>query len=178
MKWIGITGSWRETNPRIEADVRNLVRKIILSGNGIVTGGALNVDWFATDEALKWNSDVTLIKVCLPTKLQLYLAHYRKRAEEGVITHGQADSLEQQLTRLYAANPISLIEHPTNICVDQKSYYERNSNVVELSDEVVGFQVNKSKGVQDTINKARAEGKPVQLREYKIDESELHERAA
>ena len=43
MKWYGITG-WRKTSPEVEADVRKTVREIIERGDGIVTGGALNVD--------------------------------------------------------------------------------------------------------------------------------------
>lgn len=34
---------------------------------------------------------------------------------------------------------------------------------------MVGFQVNGSAGVQDTINKAAAQGKEVQLKQYSID---------
>ncbi len=85
MKWYGITGSWRKTSEQVEADVRTAVQKIIERGDGIVTGGALNVDWFATDEALKHNPEATQIKVCIPAKLELYAAHYRKRADEDVI---------------------------------------------------------------------------------------------
>ena len=169
MEWYGITGSWRETSAEVEADVRKTVREIIERGDGIVTGGALSVDWFATDEALKVNSTAEQIRVCLPVTLERYAAHYRKRADEEVITHDQAEMLIEQLTQLKQANPEALIEHPTNTVIDQTTYYERNTQVVELSDVVVGFQVNKSAGVQDTIDKAVAQGKRVQLKEYIIE---------
>jgi hypothetical protein len=169
MKWVGITGSWRKTNAEVESDVRTAVREIISRGDGIVTGGALNVDWFATDEALKVNPTATQIKVCLPVTLERYAAHYRKRADEGVISHEQADQLIDQLTALKTTNPKALIEHPENTVVDMQTYYERNTQVVNLSDELLGFQVNDSGGVQDTLDKAIAQGKPVTLKKYTID---------
>lgn len=171
MKWIGITGSWRATSEEVEKDARAAVRDIILRGDGIVTGGALNVDWFATDEAMKLNPSATQIKVCLPVTLERYAAHYRKRADEGVITHEQAERLIEQLTSLKKVNPAALIEHPTNSVVDKTTYFERNSQVVELSDEMLGFQVNDSEGVQDTVDKASAQGKPVEVKKYTIETS-------
>ena len=77
--------------------------------------------------------------------------------------------LIDQLTRLKPANPDALIEHPANTVIDQTTYFERNSQVVELSDVMVGFQVNGSVGVQDTIDKAVVEGKEVQLKQYTIE---------
>ncbi len=93
MKWTGISGSWRKTNELVEADVKRIVREIVIRGYGIVTGGALGVDYIATDEALKLNPSVTQIRVYLPTTLQIYSTHYRKRAAEGVITNEQAEML-------------------------------------------------------------------------------------
>ncbi len=168
MKWIGITGSWRATSKKVEKDVRETVREIIIRGDGIVTGGALNVDYFATDEALKLDSKAKQIKVCLPATLERYTAHYRKRAEERVITPEQAEGLIAQLTTLKHANPKALIEHPTNTTLDTATYYERNSKVVELSDKLLAFQVNDSLGVQDTVDKAKALGKPVALKKYVV----------
>jgi len=169
MEWYGITGSWRKTSKKVESDVRMSVRDIIVLGDGIVTGGALNVDWFATDEALKHNPDATQIKVCIPSTLERYATHYRNRADEGVITYEQAEKLIEQLTRLKTANPAALIEHPTNKVMDETTYFQRNTQVVELSDVMIGFQVNGSKGVQDTIDKAAAQGKRVQLKKYTIE---------
>ncbi|MBU2235814.1 hypothetical protein KKA01_02005, partial [Patescibacteria group bacterium] len=47
--WFGISGSWRKTNEEVEESVREAVRKILSRGGCIVSGGALNVDFFATD---------------------------------------------------------------------------------------------------------------------------------
>ena len=60
--WFGISGSWKKTNEEVEKGVRKAVRKIIERGDGIVSGGALNVDYFATHEALKLNPTADRIK--------------------------------------------------------------------------------------------------------------------
>lgn len=169
IKWVGISGSWRKTNKEVENDVREVVRDIIKGGNGIVTGGALNVDYFATDEALKLDPEATCIKVCLPVTLKKYRRHYRKRANEGVIAHWQAEKLISQLANLKKRNSNALIENLKNKVVNKDTYFERNSKVVEVSDEIIAFQVNESEGVQDTIDKARAEDKPVWVKEYYIE---------
>jgi len=166
MKWVAISGSWRKTNEEVENDVRQAVREIIKRGDGIVTGGALNVDYFATDEALKVNPEAKQIKVCLPVTLELFSAHYRKRADEGVITHQQAEELITQLTALKKANPSALIENEKNTIVDKDTYYERNTKVMDLSNELYAFQVNDSEGVQNTVDKARDNGKFVKLKKY------------
>lgn len=167
MRWIGISGSWKATSPEIEKNVRKIVRDIVLAGNGIVTGGALNVDYQATDEALNLKRPKQ-IKVFLPTSLSVYAAHYRKRAEEGVITKEQAGGLIAQLTRFQEQNQDGLIENPSSTVVDTTTYYERNQQVVNASDELIAFQVNESKGTQDAIDRARVKGIPVKIYSYKV----------
>ena len=167
--WFGISGSWRKTSGEIEEGVREAVRKIIENGDGIVSGGALNVDFFATDEALRLNPTADKIKIFLPVTLDLYAAHYRKRATEGVITPEQAEILIAQLERLSMANPDALIGNSENTVVDPKTYYERNTEVVNASDALVGFQVNESEGVEDTLKKALAQGKPVYLEKFSME---------
>lgn len=169
MKWIGISGSWRLTTPTIEEKVREVVRGIILRGDGIVTGGALNVDYFATDEALKHDPYASRIRVYIPTTLEIYAAHYRQRAREEIITMQQAEDLIAQLTALRRANPQALIENFSHTVVNMETYYERITSIVNASDELIAFQVNMSSGVQDTIEKARKKGIPVQLFTYAID---------
>lgn len=167
MKWIGISGS-RDATRLAEDDVREAVRGIILCGDGIVTGGALGIDYFATDEALKLNPTATQIKIFLPVTLERYATHYRKRAQEGVITSEQAEMLITQLVRIKEVNPGALVENITNTVVDKSTYYERNMKVVEASDELLAVSVNGSPGTQDTIDKARASGKPVIVKSYNI----------
>ncbi len=167
--WFAISGSWRKTSSEIEQAVRATVRKIIERGDGIVSGGALNVDWFATDEVLKVDPEAKHVKIFLPVVLDLYTAHYRKRATEGVITSEQAEILIAQLQKLRAANPEALIENKQNTTVDPKTYFERNTEVVNASDALVGFQVNESEGVGDTVEKALLQNKPVYLEKHKIE---------
>lgn len=165
--WFAISGSWRKTNEEVEKTVRETVREILSRGGGIVSGGALNVDFFATDEAL--NKDPAGIKVFLPVTLDRYAAHYRKRADESVITHKQAEALIDQLTRLRDANPDGLIENPDNIEVNRDTYFERNTAVMDASDALAAFQVNESEGVGDTVDKALRQGKPVRRLKYTIE---------
>jgi hypothetical protein len=169
MKWVGISGSWRKTNEQVEADVRRIVREIIANGNGIVTGGALGVDYIATDEALKLNPSAVQIRVYLPTSLEIYSAHYRKRATEGVITDIQAEKLISQLEKLAKLNKKAVIENKKNKSVNQDAYYQRNMEVIRNSSELVAFHVNKSEGTQDAINKAEEKGILVRRFEYVID---------
>ncbi len=167
-KWVGISGSWRFTSPQIENDVRTEVQKIISSGNGIVTGGALNVDYQATDEVLI-SGKLNQLKIFLPVSLDLFIVHYQKRAIEGIVTQKQAKDVIKQLKTIKKINPISIIENLTEKNVDKDSYYRRNSEVVNASDELLAFQVNQSQGTQDTIDKAKAKGIPVKVFSYQID---------
>lgn len=167
-RWIAVSGSWRKTNAEVEADVRSFVRNALKRGDGIVTGGALNVDFFATDEALRADPTGGSLKVCLPVTLDRYAAHYRKRAAEGVISSSQVEALIAQLEDLKRRNADALVEHAHNTNVNERTYYERNSKVLELADELAAFQVNDSPGVEDTVTKARAMGKPVNLKTYRV----------
>jgi hypothetical protein len=166
MKWIGISGSWRIEAPGIADDVRREVRAIVERGDGIVTGGALSVDFIATKTALAVDPTGKMVKVFLPTSLNDYIAHYRRRAGEGAITDEQAEALVAQLQQAKACG--SLIDNPAHSVVDQHTYYLRNQEVVKASDELLAFIVNGSAGVQDAIDKARALGKAVTVFSYNV----------
>src|SRR4030042_2284118 len=127
IQWVGISGSWAITTKEIEKDVREVVRDVIKKGGGIVTGGALNVDSFATDEAIKIDPKCKRLKIFLPVTLKLYSAHYRKRAREGVITEKQAENLITQLEYVRRTNPQAIIENKINKVVDKTTYFERNT---------------------------------------------------
>ena len=166
--WFGISGSWRKTNKEVEQAVREAVREVLSHNGCIVAGGALNVDFFATDEALRNNPTAEKIRVYLPATLERYATHYRKRADEGVIAHTQAEAFITQLTKLRDANPEALIENPDNTVVNKDTYFKRNTAVMNASDALVAFQVNKSEGVEDIIIKALNQGKPVRRLKYTI----------
>ncbi|MFA5184492.1 MAG: hypothetical protein WC456_03100 [Patescibacteria group bacterium] len=175
MKWIGISGGWRQINETIENDVRQTVAKIMERGDGIVSGGALNVDSAALDEALKHDALAQRIKIFLPTTLEKLSEHYRKHARLGTITAAQAENLIKQLSALRQINSSALIENPDiNFTEENKKakYYERNAKVVEASDELVAFcvrtQASEGLGTADTIRKAAAKGIPIDLHSYDL----------
>jgi len=168
MKWIGISGSWRKTNRELEKDVIKTVREIINRGDGIISGGALNVDYFATREVMKLDPKAEKIKIFLPAPLKIYAEHYRNRANEGVITKNQAEQLIKQLSRLRKINPAALIENKQHKEVNEKAYYDRSSAVIATSDELIAFWVNRSDGTKDAIEKAKEKGIPVKIIIYTI----------
>jgi len=175
MKWIGISGSWRKTTSEIETKLRNIIREIMMGGDGIVSGGALGVDFIVLDEALKHDPKAKRIKIFLPTTFEVYAVHYRKHASLGTITSEQAENLISQLAKLREINPKALIENPdTNFTEETKKrmYYQRNSAVVDASDALVAFRVKMEQsegiGTADTVEKARKKGIPVKVFSYTI----------
>jgi len=133
MKWVAISGSWRKINKEVENDVRKTVREIISRGDGIVAGGALNVDYIATDEALKLDPTAKRIKIFLPATLEIFIAHYRKRAKEGVITEEQAEDLINQLSRIKEINLSSLIENKDSKVINEEVYHKRNTTIINAA---------------------------------------------
>ncbi|MEK9161000.1 MAG: DNA-processing protein DprA [Patescibacteria group bacterium] len=167
MKWIGISGS-QKVNKEMEQDVRKDVQNILAEGNGILVGGALGVDSFALAETLSIDPEVRYIKVYLPATLERYAAHYRRRAEEGVISTEETETLITLLSKAKNDHAVSFTEHPENTEMNQTTYYERNSAIVAAADELHAFQSNKSQGTQDTIDKAKTKGIPVIVYSYSI----------
>jgi hypothetical protein len=167
MQRVAISGSWRTVSAQVETDVRSEVSRIFNAGGGIVSGGALGVDFIATEEALRHDPQASRILLILPTPLPVYASHYRQRATEGVITAAQAESLIAQLSRVKSANPAALEEMNFTVCTPE-TYYARNPRVIESADSLLAFQVNGSAGTQDAIDKAKQLGKPVCVRRYDI----------
>ncbi|MBM4177224.1 hypothetical protein FJ208_00260 [Candidatus Gribaldobacteria bacterium] len=170
MKYICISGGWRKINPEIERQIRSNVKKIMQSGNGIISGGALNVDYVTLDEALKNNLKAERIKIFIPTTLEQYIKHYRKHAKLGTITIEQAEDLIRQLSYLKKINPKALIECPDeNFTEETKKdmYYERNSREIQAADELMAFHIkikeSEGAGTLDTIKKAKTKGIPVKI---------------
>jgi hypothetical protein len=163
MTWVAISGSWRYAPPGLPDAVRREVAAALAAGKKIVTGGALGVDYWATETAL--SIDQARLKVILPTSLAVYAAHYRRRATERVIPAEQAEDLIRQLETVARAG--GLVEHPERPqVVDVTTYYLRNQDVVDMADELVAFQVNASGGTQDTVDRARLKGIPVTVFTY------------
>lgn len=170
MKWCLFTGTWRLTNSEVEEDVRTAVREVLSHGDGIVTGGATGVDYFTVDELSKLDSNFTRLRIFLPTTLSDYIEDYRINWLRDPITDQDIVKLEAQLSGVKKKNPAALIELPhTNIT--QAEYNLRHLDEVKYSDMVYAFQVNKSTGTQDTIDKAKAAGLPIALyKQYLISE--------
>jgi hypothetical protein len=143
------------------------VTDALAAGKSIVTGGALGVDYCATETTL--SIDPARLKVILPTSLATYTAHYRRRAAEGLISARQAERLVRQLEAVAQAG--GLVEHPERPqIVDVSTYYLRNQDVVDQADELLAFQVNASSGTQDTIDRARLKGIPIVVFTYRLPE--------
>ena len=167
--WIAISGSWRIINEEVKRDVEVAVRKVIKNGDGLVTGGALGVDFIATQMMLK-EGDITKLKIFLPIKLDKFCQHFRNRAKEGVITEAQAEMLIKQLLVVKKLNPKAINDDTPYEQANEESYYARNYSIISSCDELYAFQVNKSKGVQDAIDKARKLDKKVIHKKYAISE--------
>jgi hypothetical protein len=168
MKWILFTGTWRLTNKEVENDVRQAVRDVLARGDGVLTGGATGVDYFAMDEALKISPDAKNLMVIIPARLESYIHDYYTNWCQEPITKNDIEKLAEILKKIKNTNPANLIEMPYDI-ITQEHYNLRHNEEVKLSNEVYAFQVNESTGTQDTIDKAKKAGLPITLhREYNI----------
>jgi uncharacterized phage-like protein YoqJ len=168
MKKVLISGSWRYQNPDLEAQVRQVVRDILAQDAGIISGGALGVDYWALDEALQLDPQATRIQIFLPSPFNFYKKYYKQRALEKIISTTQYKTLIAKLKQLKKANPAALIETKGVTNLNQKAYFERNSKEVYHADEMIAFQVNGSAGTQDTIDKAKRKGISVQVRQFEL----------
>jgi hypothetical protein len=162
MKWILFTGTWKLTNQEVEQDVREAAREVLSRGDGVVTGGATGVDYFAMDEAMKLHPDASRLKVVIPAMFKSYVYDYHTNWTMSPITAETVNDLEKLLQRIKEANSESLIEMPNDI-ITQDHYNDRHDEEVKISDEVYAFQVNNSTGTQDTIDKAAKSGLPISL---------------
>jgi hypothetical protein len=142
--------SLRSAPPGLADAVHREVAAALRADKSIVTGGALGVDYWATETTL--SIDPARLKVILPTSLATYAAHYRRRAIEGVISAEQTGGLIRQLEAVRQAG--GLVEHPERPqVVDVTTYCLRNQDVVDVSDELLAFQVNASGSTQDTVDR-------------------------
>ncbi len=172
MKWIIFTGTWRLTNKEVENDVRQAARRVFEQGDGLVTGGATGVDYFAMDEFVKLNPECTRIRIFIPARLHHFIADYRKNWKHAPIDENDINNLEHLLRLVIARNPSAVFEVRKDAGdITQDEYDIRHNEEVTFSDEVYAFQVNNSAGTSDTITKARAAGLPITLhKKYTIEE--------
>ncbi|MBY0533959.1 MAG: hypothetical protein K2P31_03225, partial [Rickettsiaceae bacterium] len=149
-------------------DVRQDAREVLERGDGIVTGGATGVDYFAMDEVMSLYPDASRLKVIIPAFFKSYIYDYHTNWLMEPVTKETIDDLEKLLQKIKEADPTALIEMPNDI-ITQDHYDLRHDEEVKISDEVYAFQVNNSTGTQDTINKASKSGLPITLhKKYEI----------
>jgi hypothetical protein len=170
MKWILFTGTWRLTNTEVEHDVRTAAREVFSHSDGLVTGGATGVDYYATDEWLKHDPTCSRIRIFIPAKLDHFISDYRNNWKHAPVTDEAINEVERVLRYIQEHNPAAILEiKKTEGDITQEEYDLRHNEEVTFSDEVCAFQVNKSTGTGDTITKAKAAGLPVTLhKEYSI----------
>jgi hypothetical protein len=169
MKWILFTGTWKLVNQDVENDVRGAAREVLSRGDGIVTGGATGVDYFAMDEAMKMFPDASRLKVVIPAMFKSYVYDYHTNWCLTPVTIEAINELENLLRQIKETNPKALIEMPNDI-ITQDHYNDRHDEEVKISNEVYAFQVNNSTGTQDTIDKAAKSGLPISLhKKYTIE---------
>lgn len=171
MKWVIFTGSWRLTSKEVENDVRHAARRVFERGDGMVTGGATGVDYFAMDEFVKLNPDCTRIRIFIPARLNHYIADYKKNWQHAPISEVDIDDLGYLLALIKERNPSAVYEvRKESGDIVQAEYDLRHNEEVEFSDEVFAFQVNSSTGTSDTLMKATAAGLPITLhKKYQIE---------
>ncbi len=54
MKWIAISSNWKYTPDKLRTDLFKEVKLIIKNGWGMVAGGALRVDYVATEIMIQY----------------------------------------------------------------------------------------------------------------------------
>lgn len=172
MKWVLFTGTWRLTNAEVEHDVRQAAREVFVRGDGLLTGGATGVDYFAMDEFIGLNPDCTRMRVFIPAHLSHFIDDYRKNWKHVPITDTDIDKLATLLATIKERNPAALFEVRKDMGdITQEDYNMRHNEEVTFSDEVYAFQVNNSAGTSDTIRKASAAGLPISVhKQYNISE--------
>ena len=68
MDWFAVAGSWRKFNHQVELNVRSAVTNIIRTKNGIVSGGALGVDYITAEAAMATGNRRRQLRVIIPTR--------------------------------------------------------------------------------------------------------------
>lgn len=159
MKWALFTGSRSPVNVEVENDVRAAVREVIAKGDGVLTGGAAGVDYFAMYEVASLNA-LNKLRILLPTKLEIFIEHYRQAEKDGKIEKKACDDLLHLLQSIYEQSPISFLEMPFKQITLQE-YFARDEEEVKYSDYVYAFQVNESAGTGHTVKKAQEAGLPI-----------------
>lgn len=170
--WVGITGSWRTINQKVVDDVTEIVRYITSNGLGILTGGALGVDYIATETVLRENEDPkTYLRIVLPINRIDYIRHFRNSNLNSRINVSQMRAIAEQIIYINRNLPEIIFDAS---CFDENKFLElinekyredcysfRNNLVGYGCDGLIPFLVNESNGVKDAIRSASSMRKPI-----------------
>lgn len=104
---VAISGSRRLTSDELQADVERVCRGVVEGGGQIITGGALGVDFATTEVALEFGRGRHGLHVTIPCPIEIYAAHHRQRAREGVICPEQAKALAAQLAHVHDGDALT-----------------------------------------------------------------------
>lgn len=163
MKWILFTGSRGPINAKVEEDVRSCVNQVLSENNGILTGGAIGVDYFAMDECLI-RDNLSKLRVILPTKVEYFIHHHERAMLENRISKSEYLLLKNCLEDIVRKSPTSLLEMPFKK-ISKEEYYKRDEEEVKYADEVLAFHINDSEGTRHTVDTAISVG--LKIREHK-----------
>ena len=180
--WIGISGSWRITNHEVIEDVTEVTRQIMNRGYGIITGGALGVDYLTTRVVLEEGDPENKLRIVLPLPKQLYTENFRVAERDNKIHPSQAHALINQIETIEKKYPkvlfdnieVSHQDHDqflSSLRLRERKYTDRNSLVSYACNGLVGFCVNDSDGVLNTLSSAKIMNKEFFLYPYDIDEN-------
>ena len=102
--WVGITGSWRYIDQKVVDDVTNTIRYLTNKDIGILTGGALGVDYLATETIIKEGNPENL-RIALPINRADYIRHFRNSASSNVINPSQRNAIANQIFKISKRHP-------------------------------------------------------------------------
>lgn len=169
MKWYCISGSWRRTNKAVKADVESTTNKILEENNGIILGGALGVDYIATQWILDKGNPESQLQVFLPIELNEYCEHFFDSLEKYKISRDQADRITDQLLKVKRLAPQAIHDQTPFTQANQESYYARITQQIEACNGLYVYRVNNSAGTGFAIQEAQRLRKSVlDIKEYTI----------
>lgn len=166
---VGISGSWQKINNEVVRDTSHIVRYILSQGKGIITGGALGVDYIATHTVLTEGIPKEQLRIVLPVDLDTYMKHFINSIQRADRLDGidstQARKLIKQLDKI-RSDYSDIIFGKTHFNGERflesgkagdryrkSAYHFRNGLVGYGCDGLVAFWVDSSEGVQDIIDK-------------------------
>lgn len=180
--WIGITGSWRTINEKVVDDLTSIVRYILDNNFGILTGGALGVDYIATEIVLREGSPEKQLRITLPINKIDYIRHFKNSSLNSKIHHSQMMAIADQITYINRNFPDIIFDasgfdqneflKPINEKYREDCYSFRNNLIGDGCDGLIPFWINGSAGVEDTIKTVEFLRKPVFMSKelkYNID---------